>query len=218
MYDTYIQYIQEIRAVKIKPEIKERIINAANTLTAEGVENPTNDQVREKMGGGSLTHISPVMREWRESKKAEVVAALEMPAELKKIIESSIGQVWTAASKLASATVESFRLAAQESIETATVERDEALSEITRLESKMFDLEKQIALKESEINQVKSEEEKARSLNLSLSTENAALNARVDDRDIQIQNLQEEVKDARKDNKDLQAELIEIAKKTKSKK
>lgn len=201
--------------MKIKPEIKERIINAANTLTAEGVENPTNEQVRERMGGGSLSHISPVMREWRESKKAEVVAALEMPAELKKVIESSIGQVWTAASKLASATVESFRQEAQESIEAATAERDEALSEITRLESKIIDLEKQLSEKEAELNQVKSDEEKAKAQNATLNSENAALVARIEDRDNQIGSLKSEVKEARNDTKNLQAELIEIAKKSK---
>ena len=56
--------------MKIKPEIKERIVEAANALVAEGNENPTNEQVRERMGSGSLSHISPVMREWRESQKA----------------------------------------------------------------------------------------------------------------------------------------------------
>lgn len=201
--------------MKIKLEIKERIINAANTLTAEGVENPTNEQVRERMGGGSLSHISPVMREWRESKKAEVVAALEMPAELKKVIESSIGQVWTAASKLASATVESFRQEAQENIEAATAERDEALSEITRLESKIIDLEKLLSEKEAELNQVKSDEEKAKAQNATLNSEKAALVARIEDRDNQIGSLKSEVKEARNDTKNLQAELIEIAKKSK---
>lgn len=58
--------------MKIKPEIRERIVVAASALAAEGIDSPTNEQVRERMGGGSLSHISPVMREWRESRKAEV--------------------------------------------------------------------------------------------------------------------------------------------------
>ena len=36
----------------IQPEIKEKIINAANALVAEGISGPTNDQVRERMGVG----------------------------------------------------------------------------------------------------------------------------------------------------------------------
>lgn len=201
--------------MKVKPEIKEKIIAAANALAAEGIESPTNDQVRERMGSGSLSHISPVMREWRESRKAEVVAALEMPADLKKAIESSVGQVWTAASKLASATIETVRQEADTAIETATGERDEALAEITRLENQIAELEKALADKEQEVNQVKTELEQERGQNTKLTTENAALVARVDDRDEQIKGLKTELKEARDDNKALQGELIEIARKAK---
>ncbi|MCH9662320.1 MAG: DNA-binding protein [Gammaproteobacteria bacterium] len=201
--------------MKVKPEIKEKIIAAANALAAEGIESPTNDQVRERMGSGSLSHISPVMREWRESRKAEVVAALEMPADLKKAIESSVGQVWTAASKLASATIDTVRQEADAAIETATGERDEALTEITRLENQIAELEKALAAKEQEVNQAKTELEQERGQNTKLTTENAALVARVDDRDEQIKGLKTELKEARDDNKALQGELIEIARKTK---
>lgn len=201
--------------MKVKPEIKEKIIAAANALAAEGIESPTNDQVRERMGSGSLSHISPVMREWRESRKAEVVAALEMPADLKKAIESSVGQVWTAASKLASATIDTVRQEADAAIETATGERDEALAEITRLENQIAELEKALAAKEQEVNQAKTELELERGQNTKLTTENAALVARVDDRDEQIKGLKTELKEARDDNKALQGELIEIARKAK---
>ena len=201
--------------MKVKPEIKEKIIAAANALAAEGIESPTNDQVRERMGSGSLSHISPVMREWRESRKAEVVAALEMPADLKKAIESSVGQVWIAASKLASATIETVRQEADSAIEAATSERDEALAEITRLESQIAELEKALADKEQEVSQVKTEQEQERSQNTKLTTENAALVARVDDRVEQIKGLKTELKEARDDNKALQGELIEIARKAK---
>ena len=70
--------------MNVKQEIQDKIVAAASALVAEGVKNPTNDQVRERMGGGSLSHISPVMREWRQSRQEEVVAALEIPPELKK--------------------------------------------------------------------------------------------------------------------------------------
>ena len=72
--------------MNIKSEIREKIIVTAMSLVAEGNENPTNDQVRERMGGGSLSHISPVMREWRSSRKTELATVLEIPADLKKVI------------------------------------------------------------------------------------------------------------------------------------
>ncbi|WP_017413034.1 hypothetical protein [Aeromonas salmonicida] len=35
----------------IKPEMKEKIVRAAESLRSEGVVKPTNEQVRERMGG-----------------------------------------------------------------------------------------------------------------------------------------------------------------------
>lgn len=201
--------------MKVKPEIKERIVAAADALAAEGIESPTNDQVRERMGSGSLSNISPVMREWRESRKAATVAALEMPAELKKAIESSVGQMWTAASKLASATIDTVRQEADTAIETATGERDEALAEITRLETRIAGLEKALADQGQEADRVKTELEQERGQNTKLNAENAALVARVDDRGEQIRGLRAELKDVRNDNKALQGELIEFARKAK---
>ncbi len=204
--------------MKVKSEIKEKIITTANALVAEGTENPTNDQVRERMGGGSLSHISPVMREWRESRKAEVVAALEIPADLKKVIETSVGQVWTAASKLASATVETVRQEADAAIDAATDERDEALAEISNLEKRIAELQKALADKDQTINQVQGDLDKERTQSAKLASDNSALTARVDDRDEQIKGLKDELKEARSDNKTLQGELVEIARKASQKK
>lgn len=206
--------MSEPRAIyskKINPDIRDRIITAANALAAEGIDNPTNEQVRERMNGGSLSHISPVMREWRESRKAEVVAALEIPSDLKKAIETSLGQVWTAASKLASATVEKIQQDAQANIDAAATERDEALIEVTRLEARIADLQKALADKDQVINRVQGELDKERTQSAKLTSESAALAARVDDRDGQIKELKVELKDARDDNKALQGELVEIA-------
>lgn len=201
--------------MKVKPEIKEKITTAANALTAEGIENPTNDQVREHMGGGSLSHISPVMREWRESRKAEVVAALEMPADLKKAVETSLGQLWSAASKLATTAVESYRQEAEAAINDATTERDEALSEIQRLEARLTELEKALSDKEQTINQVNAELDTERTHNAQLNADKAALQARIDDRDNQIEDLKANLKESREDNRKLQGELVDIARKAK---
>lgn len=214
MYHTYIQYIHGVIKMKIKSEIQQKIIAAANALAAEGIDRPTNDQVRDHMGGGSLSHISPVMREWRESRKAEVVAALEMPADLKKAIETSVGQVWTTASKLASTSIDTIRQEADAAIAAATDERDEALAEIIHLEAKIADLQQSLEQKEQAIHQGQGELEKERSQNITLVTENAALATRLDDRDDQIKGLKADLKEARNDNKALQKDLVEIARKT----
>ena len=43
------------------PDTVRRIEDAAAALIAAGTPNPTNEQVRQHLGGGSLSHISPVM-------------------------------------------------------------------------------------------------------------------------------------------------------------
>ncbi|MCP4234502.1 MAG: KfrA protein [Aestuariibacter sp.] len=196
----------------VKPEIKSKIINTANTLVAEGVESPTNDQVRERMGGGSLSHISPVMREWREGRKSEVAAALEIPSDLKKAIETSLSQVWSAANKLASATVEKVQQEAQVAIDAASSERDEALSEVSRLEERILELQKVVEDKEKAAQVVKNDLEKERGQASKLASESAALTAKVEDRDAQVKELKGELTEARDNNRSLQAELIALAK------
>ncbi|NHB98619.1 DNA-binding protein [Photorhabdus stackebrandtii] len=200
--------------MKIKQEIKEKIISSANALQAEGMETPTNEQVREHMGGGSLSHISPVMREWRDTKKLEATAALEIPADLKKVIETSLGQVWTAASKLASTTVDTIRKEANTSIEVAIAERDEVLSEIIRLEESIAGLRKQLAEKEQNIHQIEKEQENKNAQIMQLTTENSSLVARISEKNEQVQSLKDEVKESRNDYKKLQEQLVEIARNT----
>ncbi|WP_027951096.1 DNA-binding protein [Haliea salexigens] len=195
----------------IKADIKDKIIAAANALMAEGNDSPTNDQVRDRMGGGSLSHISPVMREWREARKADVVAALEMPADLKKTIETSVGQVWTAASKLASISVDTVRQEAEVAIAAATDERDEALGEVRRLEDRIGELQQTLAEMEKALQQAHAALDKERAKNAKLASDIAALVTRVDDRDEQLKGLKAELKESRSDTKALQAELVEIA-------
>ncbi|MBD2798261.1 DNA-binding protein [Xenorhabdus sp. 18] len=190
--------------MKIKPEIRDKIISAANALQAEGVAAPTNEQVRERMGGGSLSHISPVMREWRNAKKSEVTAALEIPADLKKVIETSLGQVWTAASKLASVTIDTVRQDADTAIEAVTAERDEALSEITRLEESIADLRKQLAEKEQYVHRMEKEQADKDAQIMRLTAENSSLAARTSEKNEQVQSLKD-------DYKKLQDQLVEIA-------
>ncbi|MBD2813417.1 DNA-binding protein [Xenorhabdus sp. Flor] len=196
--------------MKIKQEIKDKIIIAANTLLAEGVESPTNEQVREYMGGGSLSHISPVMREWREAKKSEVMAALEIPSDLKKVIETSLGQVWTAASKLASTAIETIRSETDTAIKAAMAERDEALAEIIHLEGSIADLRKQLAEKEQSIQQIEKEQENKTAQIMQLTTENTSLVARISEKNEQVQSLKDEVKESRSDYKKIQNQLIEF--------
>ncbi|WP_028301870.1 DNA-binding protein [Oceanospirillum beijerinckii] len=194
----------------VKSDIKTRIINAANHLVDTGTENPTNEQVRQRLGGGSLSHISPVMREWRQARREDINAALQMPDELKQSIQVSLGKIWSTASEQALANTEQIRQQAREEVEEVSTELSEALEEIARLEKRLAESEinadhqaKQVVTLEQSLAQAKTEQEK-------LAITNATLAAGQDDKAQQIDLLREELKEARQENKTLQQELIEI--------
>lgn len=216
MYCMYYTYntLSVVHAMKVKAEIRERIINAANALVTEGISNPTNEQVREKLGGGSLSHISPAMREWRESQRTDTTSAIEMPIELKKIVDSTMSQVWASANKLAQAAFQAYRDEAESNTQEATRERDEALAEIQRLEAQIALLETGLSQKEKELKTATSELERERLAHLKVSAENTVLTDKAKDNGKSISELKAEISDARRDNKDLQAQLIAIVQRT----
>lgn len=88
----------------LSPDTVRRIEDAAAALIAAGTLNPTNEQVRQHLGGGSLSHISPVMRAFRARQReqgAEQTAPL--PTELAQLLTGQLGLLWQAAVKQAEA-------------------------------------------------------------------------------------------------------------------
>ncbi len=51
---------------RIKPEIKDRIIATASALVAEGIDNPTNDQIRVKDRDTQIADLKTEAKEARE--------------------------------------------------------------------------------------------------------------------------------------------------------
>nr|QIQ10467.1 hypothetical protein LEFNMAFB_00050 [uncultured bacterium] len=141
----------------IKPEMKEKIVRAAESLRSEGVAKPTNEQVRERMGGGSLSHISPVMREWRASQEQSDIVVIELPGELKAGFDRVAAELWQVASKLAAADIEAVKAHAAEHVAMADQERDEALDEVARLESELDRCRVAVSEKEAETRAALSE-------------------------------------------------------------
>ena len=65
----------------LSPDTVRRIEDAAAALIAAGTPNPTNEQVRQHLGGGSLSHISPVIRAFHARQQA-AEQTTPLPAEL----------------------------------------------------------------------------------------------------------------------------------------
>lgn len=197
--------------MNVSQEIRERIFSAANALIAQGIESPTNTQVRDHLGGGSLSHISPVMREWRDSRKSVIAAALEMPADLRRVVEVSLAQVWASATKIASAASEQYREEAEQAMSEVLAERDEALNEVLQLESRLKELN--VAVEEKDASAAKLEfvikdlQEKI----AKKASDIEVISARMSERNIQLDDLKNRLASAELECRDLQKSIAVIA-------
>lgn len=200
MYRTInTEYIKGGITMTINKETETKIITAAYELVAEGNENPTNAQVRERLGGGSLSHISPVMRKWREEQSKQSTQLKSIPEALENSIRIAISQVWGTAQSIANEATELVKTEAEAQALEISNERDEALQELEKVE-----LELQSAKKELELALKHSKENKEL---LAKALQDYEVQGRIlKDRENQIVKLNETT------NK-LQNEILEIAKK-----
>lgn len=185
-----------------------RIEDAAATLIAAGNPNPTNEQVRAHLGGGSLSHISPVMREFRARQRAlasEQTPAL--PPELAQLLTGQLTLLWQAAVKQAEAETLAAREQADADIAQADLERDEALAKVTLLESKLAVLQEV----ETERDRLLEDVRELRAEALPLREQVARLSTAGEHLAAQLQDTKAELKESRTENRSLQAELLTLA-------
>ena len=142
---------------------REEIIQAAEALERDG-EKATMASVREHLGGGSFATISPVLREWREGRRTTQAVVLEMPGELKTVMERLGSEFWQSASKLANEKLITVQAEADSAVSDAQSERDETLQEVARLEGslsgfgdKLLTAEKQTEAAQAAHNQLQTE-------------------------------------------------------------
>jgi len=178
---------------------KDQIINAAESLKAEGI-NPSMSAVRERLGGGSFATISPVLREWRESQEQRATVAIEMPAEAKAALDRAGIDIWRIVTGLATEKLAKVQAEADEAVKSATAERDEALAEIERLEASLEKANSEL-LEKSEV------EEKAKQLDMQVHKLQISLDIAVKTND----ELKEEIKQLRQTNEEKSRELGKMA-------
>ncbi|HAL5940606.1 TPA: hypothetical protein H6S84_004186 [Escherichia coli] len=191
----------------LSPDTVRRIEDAAAALIAAGNPNPTNEQVRAHLGGGSLSHISPVMREFRARQRAlaaEQTPAL--PAELMQLLTGQLGLLWQAAVRQADADTLAVREQADADIEQADQERDAALAKVATLESELAVLREV----EAERNRLLEEVRQLRTDVVPLREQIARLTATGEHLAAQLQDTKTELKGAREENRALQAELLTL--------
>ncbi|EOQ9502961.1 DNA-binding protein [Escherichia coli] len=191
----------------LSPDTVRRIEDAAAALIAAGTPNPTNEQVRQHLGGGSLSHISPVMRAFRARQREQ---ATPLPPELAQLLTGQLGLLWLlwqAAVKQAEAGALAAREQADDDIARADKERDEALANVAALESELAVLREVVAERDRLLQEVR----ELRAEALPLREQVARLTATGEHLAAQLQDTKAELKEAREDGRQLQTELLALA-------
>lgn len=190
------------------PDMIRRIEDAAAALIAAGTPNPTNVQVRDHLGGGSLATISPVMRAFRARLREQAREdTLPLPPELQQLLTGQLALLWQAAVKQADAGALTAREQADADIEQADLERDAAQARVAELESELAVLREVQTERDRLLQQELGLQERMMSLREEVvrqQTRNEHLTA-------QLQESREEVKTLRTSEKALQTELLTLA-------
>jgi len=197
---------------KVSPAKEKVIISAAETLLLDGVESPTNDQVRNLLGGGSIADISPVMRRWREKMQADALVGENIPEGIQRAAERFVQQLWIITCKETAVTLEKQLDEMKHSIADLTSEREEALEEVRALEEKLLVAEKNSRNLQNETENIKTK--------LASVTEKLQVTLIEKERFATIaeeslgnnEELNGQLRQSQIDIKELQTELISIAK------
>ncbi|QMM55199.1 DNA-binding protein (plasmid) [Enterobacter sp. RHB15-C17] len=192
----------------VPPDITRRIEDAAAALIAAGTSNPTNDQVRTHLGGGSLSHISPVMRAFRarlREQRAEQTPAL--PTELAQLLTGQLGLLWQAAVKQADSDTLAAREQADADSALAEQDRDAALAKVAAQESELAVLREVVTERDRLLEEVR----ELRTEALPLREQVARLTATGEHLTTQLKETKAELKGTREETRTLQTELLALA-------
>lgn len=193
---------------QLPPNTVRRIEDAAAALIAAGTPNPTNEQVRQHLGGGSLSHISPVMRAFRSRQREQATEHTRtLPVELAQLLTGQLGLLWQAACKQAAADTLAAREQADADIAQADQERDAALVQVATLESELAVLREVV----TERDRLLAEVRELRAEALPLREQVARLTATAEHQAAQLQDTRSELKEVRAETRTLQNELLALA-------
>ncbi|MEL7630906.1 DNA-binding protein [Pectobacterium aroidearum] len=194
--------------MSLSPDVVRRIEDAAAALIAAGNPTPTNEQVRQHLGGGSLSHISPVMRALRARLREQASEQTRpLPPELLQLLQGQLGLLWQAACKQAEADITAQRDQAEADIAQADAQRDEALARVAQRESELAVLREVVTERDRLLDEVR----ELRAQALPLREQVARLTATGEHQAAQLKETKAELKGAREETRTLQSELLTLA-------
>ncbi len=133
---------------------KKEIMAAIRELDAAG-EKVTVEAVRDALGSGSFSTITPIVKEWRMEKNGQQSA----PAEVQHLMSDLADQIWTQAEAAASKRFAGEKFELQQKIDELVEDDDEKTKEIVRLEEEVAKLKDQIVDMEADLHNRPTDEE-----------------------------------------------------------
>ena len=112
---------------------KEMVIEAAEALLTEEI-NPSMAAVRSKLGTGSFSTISPILRGWREGRESSKVTKVAMPSDITAALDKFGAQLWTVATGIATDQLNKIREEARCAVELANSDRNEATNQLYKIQ------------------------------------------------------------------------------------
>lgn len=122
--------------------MQEKIFTICDTLSKAGIK-PTAEKVREELGSGSFSTISPIIKQWRDM-QSKVELSPEMPPEATKAVNQATAIIWKIATEHQTEAINAIRQECNRIEQEALAERDEALNEIRFLEEQVKNLRSHI--------------------------------------------------------------------------
>lgn len=142
---------------------KATIFEAAELLLAETGKEPSVRDVLRKIGRGSLSEITPAMKEWRTERKELEAKRVAMPESMQNIASSFVDRLWLEANLITQKSIEQTKAGYDAEIEKRDHAEAELLEELEQTHGQVLELQDEIARLNEKLNGVlELEREKAR--------------------------------------------------------
>lgn len=169
---------------------KDQIIETANQLASENIK-PTQTNVRERLGGGSFTTISEVLREWRQEQETVTqLQAVVIPHHITERTQTLMAQIWETAQAIASERLANEREALAHKEALINAEIDESNKIIETLENEQAELTAQLDTLNNDNSLLNTKNNELENLTNSLKTQLQAEKDRADQATNQATGLQ----------------------------
>lgn len=118
-----------------------QVFNAADQISAAG-QQPTVAAIRAKLGTGSFTTITALLREWKEQATTPDDDIIDVPEEVAAALSRAGEIIWKAAQDHFKTELSTLKIESARQIARLTESNEEAFGEIDRLEKELHQITK----------------------------------------------------------------------------